>query len=355
MTISSKPIEFFFQWHLTERCNLRCKHCYQEGSQIGEVSLSQAKKIVNIAFDTIKGWSDTYEINFSPSFNVTGGEPFLSSFLPDILRYLQIKEFKLFLLTNGTMIDREKAHMLAAIPIEGVQVSIEGPEAVHDRIRGKGSFKKAMVGVGHLLDAGLVVTLNMTISEINYAYLQDLIELASSVGAQRLGFSRLVPYGRGKDLIRRIIPQQKLRQVYEDILAIRNNKVSIATGDPVASQIDSTIIDDGHADIPLGGCAAGVSGITILPDGTLTPCRRLGIPVGNILTDPLREIWAASPVLELLRTKSAYKGKCGTCARWSQCRGCRAIAYAYSLSQGIGDYLAEDPQCFIDSSSAQHG
>jgi radical SAM protein with 4Fe4S-binding SPASM domain len=353
MTTSNESMEFFFQWHLTERCNLKCRHCYQEGHQTGEVSLAQAKKIVNSAQDTIQGWSDAYEIDFSPSFNVTGGEPFLSSYLSDILGYLSIKEFDIFLLTNGTLIDREKARMLAETPVHGVQVSIEGPEAVHDQIRGRGSFMKAMKGVDLLLDAGLVVTLNVTLSEINCGYSKELVELAASRGAQRLGFSRLVPYGRGKDLVDRMIPKKKLAQIYRQTLTITNDRVEIVSGDPVAAQID-TVVCDGNNDIPLGGCAAGVSGITILPDGTLTPCRRIGIPIGNILKDPLRGVWAVSPVLESLRTKAAYKGKCGKCARWTQCRGCRAIAYAYSLSQGTGDFLAEDPQCFIDNCSTYY-
>lgn len=346
-------MEFFFQWHLTERCNLRCSHCYQEGSQTGEVSLAEAKKIVDIAHDTIKSWSDAYEIKFSPSFNVTGGEPFLSSFLPDILDYLYTKGFDTFLLTNGTMIDGEKTRMLSEVPVQGVQVSLEGPEAVHDRIRGKGSFRKAMHGVEQLLNAGLTVNLNVTLSSINCDYLKELVVLATSMGVERLGFSRLVPYGRGKDLIDRMIPKEKLKRVYEDALTLRNDRIHITTGDPVAMQIDEEI-DDGCKDVPLGGCAAGVSGITILPDGSLTPCRRLGVPIGNILKDPLREIWATSPVLESLRTKKAYKGKCGACARWSQCRGCRAIAYAYSLSCGTGDFLAEDPQCFLYNSFLPH-
>ena len=62
----------------------------------------------------------------------------------------------------------------------------------------------------------------------------------------------------------------------------------------------------------------------------------------------MREIWAASPVLEALRDKSRYSGKCGACARWADCRGCRAIAYEYARSQGNPDFLAPDPQCFID-------
>jgi radical SAM protein with 4Fe4S-binding SPASM domain len=347
MTEYAQPVEYFFQWHLTERCNLKCTHCYQEDNPSGEISVSQAKKIVSIARDSIQDWSDTYEISFSPSFNVTGGEPFLCSFLPEILNYLNTLGFDIFLLTNGTVIDGEKARILAEIPVKGVQVSIEGPEAVHDQIRGRGSFTRAMGGARQLLEAGIEVTFNVTLSVINYHYIKDLAELASSVGVQRLGFSRLVPYGRGKGLIDKIIPRERLKEVYEDIVSLNDETVIIATGDPVASQV-GTETDDEHGNVPLGGCAAGVSGITILPDATLTPCRRLGIPIGNILKDSFREIWAASPVLEHLRTKTSYKGKCGTCKRWAHCRGCRAIAYAHSFSMGAGDYLADDPQCFID-------
>jgi AdoMet-dependent heme synthase len=88
--------------------------------------------------------------------------------------------------------------------------------------------------------------------------------------------------------------------------------------------------------------------LTLLPDGTITPCRRMGIPIGNILRDSLREIWATSDVLNALRDKKTYMGKCGVCKRWSICRGCRAIAYAWSRSHGRNDFLEEDPQCFIE-------
>jgi AdoMet-dependent heme synthase len=349
MTTSTKPIEFFFQWHLTEQCNLSCRHCYQQSGRTEQVTPADAEKIVDQAYDTIRTWSDTYGIDFSPSFNVTGGEPFLFSHLPNILSYLKARGFDIFLLTNGTMIDRDRALMIADIPVQGVQVSIEGPHEIHDLIRGKGSYKKAMDGVGHLLEANVSVTLNVTLSDLNCDYVNQLTDLAISTGAQRLGFSRLVPCGKGRDLLGNMIAKEKLRCIYEEVLALGNEKVRISTGDPIASQIGAEI-DDEHTDIPLGGCAAGVSGITILPDGTLTPCRRLGIPIGNIFKTSFREIWAGSPVLESLRTKTSYKGKCGSCPRWSQCRGCRAIAYAYSLTCGVGDFLAEDPQCFLDCS-----
>jgi radical SAM protein with 4Fe4S-binding SPASM domain len=97
----------------------------------------------------------------------------------------------------------------------------------------------------------------------------------------------------------------------------------------------------------MSGCAAGVSGLTILPNGDVMPCRRLPISLGNARRDSLRELWATSPVLEALRDRSRYAGKCRACPRWAHCRGCRAIAYAWSRSRGEDDILAEDPQCFL--------
>ena len=348
-----EPFDFFVQMHLTERCNLACSHCYQEGPAPDEMSLKEITAAVRTISDTIGVWSEAYGVPFSPSFNVTGGEPTLRSDLGEVLRIISGGGFAIFLLTNGTLVDRGMSGMLAAIPVKGVQVSLEGPQDVHDLIRGTGSFASAVQGARHLVDAGITVTFNITLSEINAAYFPDMISLAAATGVQRLGFSRLVPYGRGSSLIGKMLQPERVRSIYEQVLSYQVPGLKIVTGDPLASQMHEAAGTAEAGAFPLGGCAAGISGITVLPDGTLTPCRRLGIPVGNILKDSLREVWANSDVLNALRDKKAYKGKCSVCTRWAQCRGCRAIAYAYSLSQGRNDFLEEDPQCFIDTGDRQ--
>jgi len=304
-------------------------------------------KTIGTVSDTIRYWSDTYEIPFSTSFSITGGEPFLKGDLASILKKVAGAGFAVSVLTNGTLIDRDKARMLADTPVRGVQVSLEGPEPVHESIRGKKSFSSALKGVRYLTDAGVQVTLNVTLSQLNVDYFTDMIALAGSLSVPYLGFSRLVPFGRGLNLLSGMLTRERIKEVYEEIFSLETPGLEIVTGDPLASQLRHAPPDDREDAFPSGGCAAGVSGMTLLPDGTITPCRRLRIPVGNILKDPLRQVWAASDVLNALRNKGLYKGKCRTCARWSNCRGCRAIAYAWSLSQGRGDLLEEDPQCFI--------
>jgi radical SAM protein with 4Fe4S-binding SPASM domain len=339
--------DFFIQWHLTERCNLRCSHCYQGNADKNELSFSEIRNVLDEVRETLKEWTDIYGISFSSSFSITGGEPFLRRDLLQVLEEVRKEGIDIYILSNGTLIDKNRAEALSRLGVKGVQVSIEGPREIHDRIRGKGSFTRAIKGVRHLLDAGIRVTLNVTLSDMNVDHVRELVAIAAKEGVQHLGFSRLVPCGRGREMLHNMMDTQKVKEIYQSLLSVRAEGLEIVTGDPIASQMDlKANTDMGYT--ACAGCAAGISGLTLRPDGTINPCRRLDIPIGNIRNDSLREIWATSEVLNSLRDKSQYKGKCGSCSRWAVCRGCRAIAYAFSLSKGEADYLAEDPQCFIE-------
>jgi radical SAM protein with 4Fe4S-binding SPASM domain len=340
--------DFFIQWHLTEKCNLKCLHCYQKGEKIYELSHEEIKETIKEIAETLSSWRASYEVDFSPSVNITGGEPFLRNDLFEILAEFKNIGFEIYLLTNGILVDNVLAEKLYKTGVKGVQVSIEGPEKIHERIRGKKSFSTSVRGVRHLLDAGLKVTLNVTISRLNAEYLIDMVEFSSDLGVHRLGFSRLVPSGRGKSLFREMLKTDAVKDLYENVFSTDlNNGLEIVTGDPVASQFRNNPKNTDLGDIPLGGCAAGISGLTIMPDGTVVPCRRLPVSVGNVRKDSLREIWSMSNVLNDLRNRSKYKGKCGSCKKWANCRGCRAIAYSWSMAKGNGDLLAPDPQCFL--------
>jgi len=343
----NKPFEFFIQLHITEQCNLRCRHCYQEGCRPDEMSFSEITAVIDEISDMLNEWKKTYRIDFTSSFNVTGGEPFLRKDFFNILEKLKNKGFDTFILSNGTLIDRNKAETLVKLAVKGVQVSVEGPENIHNAIRGQGSFSSSIKGIQNLVEAGMPVTLNTTLSDVNAPHFMDIIDLASSLGVQRLGFSRLVPAGRGGDMLNTLLAREVLKDLYNTIFSFEAGGLKIVTGDPVASQLNEPAVQDGETPFPTGGCAAGISGLTILPDGTVTPCRRLPVPLGNVKHDSLREIWATSSVLQGLRDKSRYTGKCGKCSKWSACRGCRAIAFAFSKANGSASYLAEDPQCFL--------
>jgi radical SAM protein with 4Fe4S-binding SPASM domain len=278
--------------------------------------------------------------------HIAGGDPFLRKDLFEIIQAAIEAGFSVHVLTNGTLVDRVRARRLAGLGVAGVQVSIEGPEDVHDGIRGEGSFAAAAAGIERLVDEGLAVTVNTTLSALNADVVAKTVAFASHAGVRRMNVSRFVPIGRGRALLDRMLPRERIRELYDRLLSRELFGLEIVSGDPVAAQMsDRDQADCGST--ALCGCAAGVSGLTIQASGNITPCRRLPLSLGNIRRDSLREVWATAPVLEALRDRSRYRGRCGACRRWAVCRGCRAIAYAYARSRGSDDFLADDPQCFL--------
>mgnify|MGYP001126327300 CR=1 FL=1 len=91
------------------------------------------------------------------------------------------------------------------------------------------------------------------------------------------------------------------------------------------------------------GCAAGSALCYIKPDGEVWACPFIPLSTGNVRHTPLSEIWHKSELFHSLRTRSNLKGKCGECCYNNICGGCRGRAYAHS-----GDFLTEDPLCFLD-------
>src|SRR6266540_281951 len=159
MSVSTE-FDFLIQWHLTERCNLRCRHCYQNDIQRQELSLQECADVVEEAADMLQEWEQTYGVSFSASFNITGGEPLLRPDLFMILDMLTARKFSFFLLTNGTLLTAETANRFINAGVKGVQVSMEGPRDIHESIRGPGSFTAAEAGIKELVNAGIKVTIN---------------------------------------------------------------------------------------------------------------------------------------------------------------------------------------------------
>ena len=107
--------DFFIQWHLTEKCNLRCSHCYQSESGKEELSFSEIKDVTGEVSEMLNSWSDDYDVHFSPSFNITGGEPFLRPDIFSILEEIKNCGFEIYVLSNGTLVDSERAKRLFEI------------------------------------------------------------------------------------------------------------------------------------------------------------------------------------------------------------------------------------------------
>jgi radical SAM protein with 4Fe4S-binding SPASM domain len=343
---ATKTFDFFIQWHLTERCNLRCRHCYQQRRKPREMSVDELKQHIDGATEMLEAWEAEYDISLSPSIHFTGGEPFLYKGLWDIITHARQSGYKIAILTNGCLITKEDAGKASTLGIEDIQVSLEGPAEIHDVIRGVGSFAAAIKGARLLIDAGNCVSANMTLSRLNIDNIEETANIAETTGFSGIGFSRLVPCGSGENLLDSLLTAQEIKTGYQRALALDSPSFEIASGDPLAGVL-SGFKPSPESELALSGCSAGFSGVTITSDGSVMPCRRIGLKIGNLRKTSLRRIWSTSKVLWRLRQRESYKGECGKCSLWPSCRGCRAVAYAYSKSRGASDLFADDPQCWI--------
>ena len=339
--------EFTIQWHLTNRCNLKCSHCYIENSDFVDYPKENAILLIQDFVETIDLWSSYLPLSRSISF--TGGEPLLYKNLFELVRNSKENNFFVRLLSNGTLIDKKMAKKIKENGVDAVQISIDDIGNFHDIFRGKvDSYKFALNGVRNLVDKSVYVSISSTLSRLNFKKLEKLIEVSIDNGASSIRFPRLLPLKNEKKINSELLSSADLKFAYNNILKykkIYENKIEIITDDPLFTILDHNSFTNNNCNansISPGGCSIGFTGICINHDGSVFPCRKLPIKIGNSLKNRFRDIWINSKILNDIRNRKNIKGRCATCYLESLCKGCRAIAYAMN-----NDYLGEDNQCWL--------
>jgi len=327
--------KFNITWDITERCNKRCRHCYIDTENVSELNFSELDRALTKIDSTLGQWGKIGFLAF------TGGEALLrkddllslmkrADALPNICYYQ--------LLSNGSLISKEIVEDLIGFRKLGtIQLSLESSSSeVNDAIRGDGSFEETLRAIKLLKEKGFKVTISTTISQLNYLDIASLIMWVDQQGVDEIGFDRLIPSGQGKNIFP--LSKEELLQVYSVIynLASRTKRVKVVMRRPLFCL---TSPDDKE----IGAmCSAGLNNLSIMPDGTIYPCRWLPIPIGNITSIDIDHMWHNNDLLTKLRKKKERKGKCYGCSFFLRCGGCRGMAYFHN-----GDYLAEDPQCWL--------
>lgn len=328
-------IEFYVQWHITDLCNLRCKHCYHTEYQFRGLGASKLLGIASHVCDAIRQWGKT------GSFSLTGGEPFLRK--EEVFQLLSFFEDRdevgyVDLLTNGTLIDEEVVRKLThSRKLRRIQVSLEGLQATNDQIRGTGSFDLVLGKLEDLHRNGLTTSVMMTVGKHNKDEVMLLAEKLGEYGVEAFITDRFIPEGQSGSLAEWVLSPTELKSLYE-----RCYERFLASERPRMLLYRTLFCLLNPEDEHIGAiCSAGNNALTIMPNGDVFPCRRLPLKLGNLLETTIYDIWYTHPVLWKLRNPSNLKGKCNGCDYVPLCRGCRAMAYAMT-----GDYMEADPQCW---------
>jgi len=328
---------FHIQWHITNLCNLRCQHCYQDDfSKKKDLDWAGLKKISDNILTTIKEWDRTACIH------LTGGEPLLKPELFDLLNYLDQSPVveELGIITNGLLFNRDVVKRLPEfLKLKKIKISLDGADAeTNDSIRGEGTFDKVIQNIPLIKkENSFEIILMFTVMKRNFRDLPSFIKLCQELSLNGFIIERFIPWGRGRERIEEVLNKEEWKELIKTLLDL----FSIEDENSFLPYQAFQVGFNGEEPELLGApCVIGRDGLCIMPDGSVFPCRRFPISIGNLLNDSLKTIWEKSDLLENLRRKDNLKGKCGRC-EIKDCRGCRSLALSLT-----GDYLEEDSHCW---------
>ncbi|MCR5121126.1 MAG: radical SAM protein [Ruminococcus sp.] len=317
------------QWHILHRCNLKCTHCYQD-ERGAESNFDQLKEL----FDQYMEFCREY--GFRGHINITGGEPLLSDNLFPLLSLLEENGITFGLLTNGTLIDRTAAERLSRYSrLSFVQVSIDGTRETHDSVRGKGSFDKAIEGLRNIGNVGIQTMAAFTCHKRNYHELMDVIGLVRKNKIDRFWADRLIPIGGSCE---DILSNEQFRETLK-VLTREHERKWLFSRSEIHLNRSLQFLEGGDC---YYHCAAGTTLLTLLADGTLLPCRRLPIPLGNCFENDMLRIYKSSPLIEEL-SKETIPDDCLNCPKAHLCRG-GAKCLTYAVTGGLN---AKDINCYF--------
>uniref|UniRef100_A0A7C4U7B2 Radical SAM protein n=1 Tax=candidate division WOR-3 bacterium TaxID=2052148 RepID=A0A7C4U7B2_UNCW3 len=312
-----------FQWHITYLCNLRCKHCYQENFLSNN----------DLSFDKIRLILENLKEQFGKiSINITGGEPLYKKDFFDILDIISsfdnIESFNI--ITNGTLLNDRNINMLKNYKkLNEIKISIDGIKA-NDFIRGKGLLNIVEKNIKKI--SGIRKIIMFTAGGYNYREIEDVFDFSYEI-SDGLIIERFVPLGEGMQLKEFYLKQEEwfyIVQFIKDYFFIDNlNELA---------KFRAFYIDFKEDEVFGALCNLGES-FAIMPDGSIYPCRRLPIILGNALkTRNIKE------KIDNFRKEieKNLKGKCSKCVFFNECIGCRAGVYATK-----NNLFYPDEQCFI--------
>ena len=352
---TSQVLRLLF-WESTIKCNLSCAHCRRlesDETAFKDISTEQAKDMIKQLAEIGKAQSMMPVVVFS------GGEPLCRDDIFELVGEAKNAGIIPALATNGTLVDAAIAERISKSGIVRVAVSIDGASAqVHDRLRQlDGSFERAIEGIRHLRDKKIPFQINITLTKNNAGQLEDVYELAKSLGAAAVHIFMLVPVGCGETLAETdmLSPQEYEKKLLEICKLDSQSQLQMkVTCGPhyervirqeglyqnIKNKADANVPGRGRGHGPSKGCLAGLGVLFVSHQGDVFPCGYLPVKCGNVLEEKLVDIWFGSKDLANMRDTSLLEGKCGICGYREICGGCRGRAYA-----ATGNYMAEEPFC----------
>jgi radical SAM protein with 4Fe4S-binding SPASM domain len=343
-------------WNCTQRCNLKCLHCYarsQDKVYQGELTTEESNTFLRDLAD--------FKV---PVILFSGGEPTLRKDIIELASRAKELGIRVVLSTNGTLITDKLAEEIIKMGFGEVGISLDGIGAVNDHFRGQeGAFEAALQGFRRLVALKQRVSLRLTITRHNYREIPAIFDLVERERIDRICFYHLAYAGRGSSMQAEDITAQETRDVVDlifdrtvdlhrrgldkDILTVDNH----ADGVYLYLKVKRDNPDRASNVLELlrrnGGNNSGIRIAAVDNLGYVHPDQFWWhYSLGNVRQRKFGDIWSdtSEPLLQGLRNrKPLLTGRCGRCQYLDLCNGNLRVR-AESV---YGDVWADDPACYL--------
>ena len=345
------PARFPVQWHLTDTCDQRCKHCY--------IFAEGAPPVMTMPYQVCEHVVGQIEdlcarLVMEPYVYLTGGDPILHPDFWRIIKLLHQRGIRIALMGNPFHLTPGVCARMRELGCVKYQLSLDGLRETHDGFRKTGSFDATLAAIPVIQHAGMWANVMTTVSSANAAELPDLIDLVAALNVDVYAFGRYCPTSGQRAGVFHMEPhayRELLLECQQRIAAQqeRGAHTFYYKKDHLWKLLEweqgtFRIPEESNPHEFHDGCHCGRGHLTILPTGVVYACRRMESPVGNIGHESLANIYFGER-MEAYRNISHFQ-KCTACPLHGWCRGCPAVARGYT-----GNRYAPDPQCWWTPSS----
>jgi len=308
-------------WELSYACNLRCTHCYNpHHDATGELATEQWLDLLDQA----------RELGLL-RLTLTGGEAGIHPGLMHILAKARTLHLAVDVLTNGLVFaDAGLAQELASLFPRSIQCSLYGATpATHEAITGvRGSWARTMSCLQNFADLGVPLAVKCPAMQSNYLEIPEVARIAAGLGAMLQVDVNITARNDGDDA-----PTQ-LRLEEEQLIWLFSQP-----GLPLYQGLEKVRLEGIQPPDPEDAvCGAGTNGLSVQPNGVVTPCLSFMLPLGRVPQQPLREIWHGVPLANWSQKQRRDREGCEGCDLQAHCSFCPGI----SLND-VGHALRRNP------------
>jgi Y-X(10)_GDL-associated radical SAM protein len=311
-------------WEITLACDLKCRHC---GSRAGKRRTDELS--TEECFEVIEALArlGTREVN------LIGGEAYMRRDWTDLVRHVRKNGMRCLIQTGGLNFNKKFVDAAVDAGLDGLGVSIDGLEELHDYLRGvPGSFNRAVETLLRARDAGLSISVNSQIGSRTAPDLPGILDKIIEVGAKQWQLQLTVAMGNAVDNDELLLQPYKLAEIMPLLAGLyehaKENGVLMIPGNNIGyfgpyEHVWRGLGDDRYH---WTGCSGGHTVIALEADGLVKGCPSLEsgeFGVGNVREMSIEDMWHRSERMRFSRLRSSEQlsGFCGTCYYRDVCLG----------------------------------